>query len=77
MTLWSVRLGLNFLWAPIFFVVQRPWIALVEILVLLAVIRSFIWRRRAQDRVSALAFVRSGARVAYASYLNLSIAVLN
>jgi len=77
MKLWWGQLGLNFLWSPAFFVMQQPWIALVIILALLLVISIFILRNWVKDRVSAFAFVPYALWVAFASALNLSIAVLN
>lgn len=77
MKLWWVQLGLNFLWSPTFFVMQQVWIASAIILVLLAIILVFIWRSWTVDRVSALVFVPYAAWVAFASTLNLSIAILN
>ncbi|RYH06609.1 TspO/MBR family protein [Tropicimonas sp. IMCC6043] len=77
MRLWWGQLGLNFLWSPVFFVMQRPWIALLIILSLTAVILVFIWRSWALDRVSAATFIPYAAWVAFASFLNLAIAILN
>ncbi|MGI9368052.1 MAG: TspO/MBR family protein [Ruegeria sp.] len=77
MKLWWLQLGLNFLWSPVFFVLQQPWIALVIILALLSVVVIFVIRNWATDRVSAIAFVPYAVWVAFASALNLSIAVLN
>ena len=77
MKLWWIQLGLNFLWSPTFFEMQRPWIALLVILALFAVILIFIWRSWTADRVSAFAFVPYASWVAFASALNLSIAILN
>jgi translocator protein len=77
MNIWWVQLCMNFLWAPIFFLMQQPWIALAIILALMAVILVFIARMWTADRVSALAFVPYAAWVAFASALNLSIAILN
>ena len=77
MKLWWVQLSLNFFWSPIFFVMQQPWIALIVILALFAVILIFIQRIWSADRVSAFAFVPYALWVAFASALNLSIAILN
>lgn len=77
MQLWLGQLLLNFLWSPIFFVLNAPWFALVVILALLVVILMFIRQSRAVDRFSAVAFVPYAAWVAFASVLNLSIAILN
>ncbi|WP_171236981.1 TspO/MBR family protein [Ruegeria sp. HKCCA6837] len=77
MKLWWAQMGLNFLWSPAFFVLQLPWFALVVIVALLAVIVMFIARVWNSDRVSALAFLLYFAWVAFATALNLSIAILN
>nr|WP_321250646.1 TspO/MBR family protein [uncultured Ruegeria sp.] len=77
MKLWWAQMGLNFLWSPAFFVLQLPWFALVVIVALLAVIVMFIARIRNSDQVSALAFLPYFAWVAFATALNLSIAILN
>ncbi len=77
MKLWWLQLGLNFLWSPVFFGMQQPWIALVIILALLAVIVIFVIRSWNTDRVSAIAFLPYAVWVAFASVLNLSIAYLN
>ncbi|NOD99633.1 MULTISPECIES: TspO/MBR family protein [unclassified Ruegeria] len=77
MKLWWAQMGLNFLWSPTFFVLQMPWVAFVVIVALLAVIFVFIARVRNSDPVSALAFLPYCAWVAFATALNLSIAILN
>jgi tryptophan-rich sensory protein len=77
MKLWWAQMGLNFLWSPTFFVLQLPWFALVVIVALLTVIVLFIARVRNSDRVSSLAFLPYLAWVAFATALNLSIAILN
>lgn len=77
MKLWWTQLGLNFLWSPVFFALQKPWVGLAIILALLAVIVMFIRHNWVADRLSALAFVAYAAWVAFASALNLSIAILN
>lgn len=77
MKLWWAQMGLNFLWSPVFFVLQLPWFAFVIILSLLIVITAFIQQVRRSDRIAMLAFLPYLAWVAFASALNLSIAVLN
>ncbi len=77
MTLWWVQMSLNFLWSPTFFVLHAPWIALAVIIGLLGVIAVFIWRSWSEDRLSAIVFVPYAVWVGFASFLNLSIAVLN
>ena len=77
MKLWWAQMGLNFLWSPTFFVLQMPWLALLVIVALLVVIVVFIAEVRHTDRFSALAFLPYSAWVAFATALNLSIAILN
>lgn len=77
MKLWWAQLGLNFLWSPTFFVLQQPWLAFVIIAILLTVLLTFIAQSWNRDRTSAAIFFPYVAWVAFASALNLSIAVLN
>ncbi|WP_300072035.1 TspO/MBR family protein [uncultured Ruegeria sp.] len=77
MRLWWAQLGLNFLWSPVFFVLQLPWVALLIILALLSVIIAFIRNVSASDRVATFAFLPYLAWVTFASTLNLSISILN
>jgi tryptophan-rich sensory protein len=77
MPLWLTQMALNFAWSPAFFALQRPALALVIVLGMLAAIIAFIVTRWNADRVSALLFVPYAAWVAFASLLNGSIVVLN
>ncbi len=77
MKLWWVQLALNFLWTPVFFSAHQIGLALAAILVLLAIILSFIVTSWRQDRVASLMFAPYAAWVAFASTLNGSILVLN
>lgn len=75
--LWWTQMILNFLWSPAFFVLQKPWLALVVIGALWTAIALFIRGTWHRDRLSGLAFVPYLAWVSFATILNLSIAVLN
>lgn len=77
MVLWWTQLGLNFLWSPVFFTLQQPWLAFLVIILLLLVIAAFIRCVWTPDRPAALAFLPYLAWVSFASVLNLSIAILN
>ncbi|MFN3348491.1 TspO/MBR family protein [Pseudorhodoplanes sp.] len=77
MRLWFTQMALNFAWSPAFFALQRPAVALVIVLGMLAAIIAFIVARWNADRVSALLFVPYAAWVAFASLLNAAIVVLN
>jgi benzodiazapine receptor len=74
---WAGQMVLNFVWTPIWFTLHLLWPAFAIIAALLILILTFIainWKR---DRLSALLFVPYAAWVAFASMLNLSIAILN
>lgn len=77
MLLWGGQMLLNWAWSPVWFGLQQMWLAFAIIVVMLVLILAFIavnWRR---DRVAAWLFVPYAAWVAFASLLNLSIALLN
>jgi benzodiazapine receptor len=75
--LWLSQMVLNFAWPIAFFGLQRPALALVIVLAMLATITAFIVTRWNPDRISALLFVPYAAWVAFASALNASIVALN
>ncbi|MEM9107546.1 MAG: TspO/MBR family protein [Pseudomonadota bacterium] len=77
MALWWGQLFLNFLWSPVFFALQQPWIAMIIVLLMLATIILFVLRSWAVDRVSALLFLPYAAWVGFASVLKLFLAILN
>lgn len=77
MTAWWVQLGLNFLWSPVFFALQRPDWALAVILAMLVAIVSFIVLAWNRDRIAAWLFFPYLAWVAFATLLNASIWWLN
>lgn len=77
MATWFVQLGLNFLWSPIFFGLQRPGVALVVMVALLVTIAMFIAQTWTSDRISAWLFLPYAAWVAFAAALNVSIVALN
>ncbi len=77
MKLWYGQMVLNWLWSPTWFSLHLLWPALVVIIAILALILAFIGNRWNHDRVSAWLFVPYAGWVAFASLLNLSIAILN
>jgi len=77
MNLWVSQMVLNWLWSPIFFALHLLWPAFVVIVLMLAVIASFIADRWTKDRVAAWLFVPYFAWVALATLLNAAVAVLN
>jgi translocator protein len=77
MFLWILQMILNWAWSPTWFSLHQLWPAFAIIVAILALIVGFIavsWRK---DRVSAWLFAPYAVWVAFASTLNLSIAILN
>lgn len=77
MVLWIVQLALNWMWSPVFFSLHAPSAAVAIILALLAVILAFTAAARKVDSRASWLFVPYAAWVAFASVLNIAIAVLN
>jgi benzodiazapine receptor len=77
MALWIGQMLLNWLWSPLFFVLHWLWPAVAVIVVLVALILTFIARTWRHDRVSAWLFVPYAAWVCFATLLNVSLALLN
>ena len=75
--LWSLQMGLNFLWTPAFFAAQMPVLALLIILLLLGAISLFVRRAWQSDRLLAVLFVPYVAWVGFATALNAAIVFLN
>lgn len=77
LSLWAVQLGLNAAWSFLFFGLQRPGIALVEIALLLIVLSfttvSFLGVRR----LAGFLFLPYTMWVGFAVYLNAGIWLLN
>jgi len=77
MGIWGSQMVLNWAWSPVWFTAHALWPAFAIIIAILVLIVAFIamcWRR---DRVSAWLFAPYALWVAFASTLNLAIALLN
>jgi benzodiazapine receptor len=77
MVAWAVQLALNLAWTPIFFGLERPGWALVEIVVMLAAILVTIVIFARSSRVAAALLVPYFAWVCFATYLTAGIGALN
>jgi len=77
MMLWALQMVLNWAWSPTWFKLHLLWPAFVLIVAILALIIAFIVKTWKVDRVSAWLFVPYALWVAFASTLNLAIAILN
>lgn len=77
MKLWFGQMVLNWAWSPIWFIGQLLWPAFGVIVGILALIVAFILAARKHDTIAAWLFLPYAAWVAFATLLNLSIALLN
>ncbi|MCW5722821.1 MAG: tryptophan-rich sensory protein [Devosia sp.] len=77
MKFWGAQMLLNWAWSPVWFLANLPWLALVIILAMWLAILGFILSARRRDPLAAWLFVPYLAWVSFATYLNLSIAILN
>ena len=77
MFFWLLQMILNWAWTPTWFTLHLLWPAFAIIIAILVLIVGFIVTSWRSDRVSALLFMPYAAWVAFASSLNLSIALLN
>jgi benzodiazapine receptor len=77
MFVWTGQMLLNWAWSPTWFSLHLLWPAFAIIISILALIVAFIVMSWKTDRLSAVLFMPYAAWVAFASTLNLSIALLN
>jgi len=77
LTIFAIQLGLNSLWSIVFFGLQLPWVAFLEILVLLFFIVLTIVKFFPISKKSAYFLIPYLLWVSFASILNLYIARLN
>ena len=76
-TLWLAQLALNSMWSWLFFGLQRPGLAAVEIMILLATIIATIFAFFQTYRPAGLLLAPYATWVTFAAVLNLSIWRLN
>lgn len=74
---YGVQLALNFGWSLVFFGLEQPGWAFLEILVLLGAIGVTIWLFWKQDRVAAYLMIPYIAWVVFAAALNLAVWLMN
>ncbi|KAJ6257764.1 hypothetical protein Dda_7553 [Drechslerella dactyloides] len=76
--LFSVQLGLNLLWTPLFFGLEQPALALADIVALGGCITALTANYfAAGDNVAGWCMVPYVAWVSFATYLNVGVGVLN
>ena len=77
MQLWGWALALNFMWSILFFWMRAPWVALVDIVILDALIILYICRTARLYRAAMWLFVPYLAWTLFATYINAYIAINN
>ncbi|MBK9260582.1 MAG: tryptophan-rich sensory protein [Polyangiaceae bacterium] len=77
LTLWFVQLALNFAWTPLFFGLQRPWLALADMVALIFVTGAFIRVARRVDSAASWMFLPYLLWLGFAATLNAEIIRLN
>lgn len=75
--LFGVQLILNALWSIVFFGLHQPWLAVVVIITLLAILVFTVRTFAKYSKAAALLLVPYIAWVSFATMLNLGIALLN
>jgi benzodiazapine receptor len=75
--LWGWQLAANALWAPAFFGLHSPAMAMVVMIVLLLLITLTIRAFRRINRTAAILMLPYGAWCLYAAYLNAGFLLLN
>lgn len=76
-TVFAVQLILNALWSLVFFGLQQPWLGLVVIFGLDAMVVVTIWKFSKVKKAAAYLLIPYLAWISFATILNLSIALLN
>ena len=71
-TLYTIQLGLNMAWMPLFFGLSRPIEASADILALLGTTGYLIYTWHGVDQVAAWTLVPYFAWLSFASYLSVS-----
>lgn len=75
--LFFIQLALNILWSALFFGLQKPWLAFIEIIVLWLAILATLLSFREISRTAAYLLILYLAWVSFAAALNLALAMLN
>ena len=75
--LWGWQLAANAMWAPCFFELHSPALAMGVMLVMLLLIVLTIRSFRRSNRVAAALMLPYGAWCCYAAYLNIGFLLLN
>jgi benzodiazapine receptor len=76
-TLYTIQLGLNFIWMPLFFGARRPIEAAVDIVALTGTVgyMTYLWGK--VDKVAAWCLVPYLGWLGFATYLTIGVGCLN
>lgn len=77
LTLWGIQLGLNLLWTAIFFGMEMPGLAVIEIVVLIVAIIATVVTFWPISKLGALLLLPYLGWVTFAAFLNFEIWRLN
>lgn len=77
LALWAAQLALNAAWSWLFFGIHRPDLALLDIILLLALIFAFISQSRRVSPAASWLFAPYAVWIAYATTLNLYVWLYN
>jgi benzodiazapine receptor len=75
--IWLAQMVLNYVWSPVWFGAEMPWLAFAIIVVLWMTIVAFILTVRHRDKLAAWLFVPYLAWVSFATVLCGTIASMN
>lgn len=75
--LFLAHLLLNAAWSPLFFGLQQPSLALVDLIALDIVVALLLWKLWPAHRTAAYCLIPYQLWILYATYLNTGILVLN
>jgi translocator protein len=76
-TLYTIQLGLNLVWMPLFFGMRKPATALADIVTLLGINGYLTYQFFQFDQVAGWAYVPYVAWLSFATYLNAGVGVMN
>lgn len=77
MVIFAFQLVLNVLWSFLFFKSQSPLLAFIDIIALWLAILATIWQFSKIEKTAAILLVPYLLWVSFASFLNLSVYLLN
>src|SRR4051812_14713480 len=75
--LYTTQLGLNLIWMPLFFGIEKPALALVDMLALGVNLSALTFNYFQIDAVAGYTMIPYLVWISFATYLNVGVGVLN